>query len=473
MNEFFLSLMLLGSVSASGTMPFWAYANRFDLMPRSPGYTALLRTGMNYGGDADFQYHWALSAGLRNDKYDTPSFIPDEIYAGVKWKKLALDLGMRHPELDFIGSSPSLGSLSVTGGNITMSGNARSMPGYCITLYPADFPFTKGHLQVAARFADYAMTDIRFEGKTLVHNTALYLTGNVWRFSLTLGLDHWAQWDGSNLSNYFRTILAKNAGKDGTLSDQMNVIGNHLGSERIAIAYKGNGWRAEFRHDIPFEDKSGLLFKNFPDGVNTLSLSFEEKDRWVSDVVYEYHYTMFQSGPIHDPETDEQGRFIPWRPGLNYDGGDNYFNNGERPSGWTHFGMTAGTPLFFPTGTLSGSWPGANKAVRGVENNRIKAHHAGLSGKLFRKIPYRLMITYTQCFGTYGKPYAGESAWGKPWGSVRETPLEQFSAGFDCEIPLFKSRITLLPGLYADKGKVLKDSFAATLGLKLNLLPWK
>lgn len=471
MNDFFISLLLVGALSNAGSMPFWSYANQFDVMPRTSGCSAILQAGMPYDESHTFQFHWGLSAGIRYDSFDRPAFLPDEGYAGFRWKKLDFDLGIKRPTMDFMGSSPALGSISATGGNLIFSGNSHSMPGYCITIRPIDIPFTKGHLQIDGKFADYIMPDLRFEEKALAHNTAVDLIGNVGNFSIRIGLDHWSMWDGSGIGNYFRMLVGRSAGEDGTKSDRMNVIGNHLGAEKISISYKGKGWKAELRHDIPYDDKSGMIFRNFPDGVNTLNLSFDDKNRWVSDIAYEFHYTMYQSGPIHDSEVDEDGNPRPWEPGLNYTGMDNYFNNGGFPSGWTLFGMTIGTPLFFPKGTRDGSWCGGTAPTKGVENNRIKAHHLGLSGKLFKRIPYRLMATYSLCHGLYSTPYAGDSAQGKPWGSVNETPLRQFSAGITVEVPILRSGITLFPGIYFDHGEVLKQSFAATLGVKLDLLP--
>ena len=349
-----------------------------------------------------------------------------------------------------------------------MSGNARSMPGYRLSLHPSNVPFTNGHLQVAGAFADYLMDDTRIEARSLAHNTVFNLIGNIGRFSITLGLDHWAMWDGAGFGNYLRMLVGGHAGSDGTASDQINVIGNQLGAEKISVTYRGRGWRAEFRHDIPYDDKSGMRTQNFPDGVNTINLSFDDKDRWVSDIVYEFQYTMYQSGPIHDSEIDENGKHVERLPGLVFIGGDNYFNNGEFPSGWTYYGMTLGNPLFFPAGTHDGTWSRTG-VTRGVENNRLKAHHLGISGKLFKKLPYRLMATYSMNYGTYWSPYAGESQWGHPWGTVKETSANQFSFGFNCEIPLLGGQLQIIPGLFADKGSVLPDSFGATIGLRVNL----
>lgn len=130
--------------------------------------------------------------------------------------------------------------------------------------------------------------------------------------------------------------------------------------------------------------------------------------------------------------------------------------------------MTIGNPLFFPAGTHAGTWS-RQTTTKGVENNRLKAHHIGISGKLFRKVPYKFLATYSQNYGTYRAPYAGESQWGHPWGTVKETPLSQLSLGFTCEIPLLNGHLQVIPGIYADKGSVLKDAFGATVGLRVSL----
>ena len=118
-----------------------------------------------------------------------------------------------------------------------------------------------------------------------------------------------------------------------------------------------------------------------------------------------------------------------------------------------------GYPLFFPKDR------NADGLVLGVKNNRLKAHHFGLTGKLFRKAPYKLMLTYSMNHGIYQKQFTGEQQWQHPWKSVKETGLPQFSAAFVGEIPVVKG-LAFTYGLYADKGKVLDDQFGATAGLR-------
>lgn len=473
MKDFFVYLMLMGGLSSGPSLPFWASAGQYGIVPEENFAQGFINIKTEFDDSKTFQYRFGGSVGANftGQEFRCKPFV-DELYGSARWKVFTLDLGMKRTERDFLGASERLGSLSTTAGHVIWSANARSMPGYNITLSPLAIPFTGEHLFILGEFGDYKTLDKRYMEGTLVHSTKAFLQARfAQRWALTLGLDHYALWGGTDPSgnsmkvtfgNYLRMVTGQSAGKDGTFSDRANVIGDQGGAELVKVEYKGDGWKATAQHEIPYSDKSGMEFYNFPDGVNTLCFSFDDKNRWVSDILYEFTYTMYQSGPIHEQEFDENGNSL-WTPESNFKGGDDYFNNGEYQSGWTHFGRTIGIPLFYPLGTHDGTRD-PEGIVKGVENNRIKAHHIGLGGKLFRKAPYRLMLTWSRNYGIYPFPYAGESAWQKPWGSVKETPLHQFSAGLSGEIPLFKG-LEITYGIYADKGAVLKDVMGVLAGV--------
>lgn len=493
MYDFVAYVMMMGALSTGSNLPFWTTANQYGIYPDSNGGIAQLYLGTQFNPEKDFHYRWGTSLVARGDKYLSDqlwykAFLVDELYASVGWKFLTLDLGIKHREKDYLGACASLGSLSTTSGHLTWSGNARSMPGYNIVLEKVAFPWTKEYLWFWGNYGDYVTMDENYSKHAMVHSMSLFFKvyfDRRHRFSFSAGIDHYAVWGGERyaanvtFANYWRMVLGMSAGSDGTKSDQMNVIGDHGGSELLRFDYDGDEWGISFQHEIPYADKSGMKFQNFPDGVNTLAFSFKNKDRWVSDILYEFYYTMYQSGSQHDPETYPDGTPRPWEPGLNYIGMDDYYNNGELRSGWTHYGRLITSPLFYSNGARYGIVNRyaevstlANPAC-GTENNRIMAHHIGLGGKLFRKAPYRLMLTFSQNFGRYSQSYAGESPAQKPWGSVKETPLNQFSLGFTGEVPgtLFNvDWLTLTYGLFGDAGQVLENQFGATVGVKFNLL---
>ena len=114
--------------------------------------------------------------------------------------------------------------------------------------------------------------------------------------------------------------------------------------------------------------------------------------------------------------------------------------------------------------------------MKKVVNNRYKALHLGVSGKLFRVAPYRLMLTLSEDYGTYHRPYvAGATSWNSGWNwwepNTLDKGLTQFSAAFSGYVPFrfgCHSALDVVYGLYADAGEVLPKAFAGTLGIRYN-----
>lgn len=456
MSDFVSYVMLLGALGTGGDMPYWATTNQYGIMPESSGGLMTAYVGMPYDSSKDFQWHWAASLAYRADKSNYYQLMPDEAYAGIKWKPLSLDIGFKHHDQKFLASDAALGSLSTTSGYFMWSGNVRSLPGYTLALHPWKVPGTKGILEFEGRFGDYITYDNRYVRNAMIHNEALSVTLNLWRFSLSAGIDHCAQWAGvspkyGRMPCSFKTYIKMCMGQaedGGSPNDGAYVVGNQLGAEVFRLMYHHGTWDIAAQFDHPYDDKSGMRFENFPDGVYTLSFSFNDKDRWVSDVVYEFAYTMNQSGPSH---RDDKGEVV--------NGADNYFNNEDYKSGWTYFGRTIGLPLITPMGTGNDTWS-RNGITYGVENNRVIAHHIGLSGKICRKVPYRLMLTYSQNYGKFWNHGGG----GDP--SCEWPGLKQFSGAFTAIIPFLENKLQLIPGIYLDAGEYRRNCFGATVGLK-------
>ena len=472
MNDFVVTMMLLGAVSTGGKMPFWATANAYGLMPEYSGGLVQVGAHTRFDDSKDWKWCWGVSLAAREEIHDGFTFIPDEAYLSGGWRNLSLDLGIKHEEQYFSGAGEYLGTLSTTAGRMAWSGNTRSMPGYTLRLAPASIPYTNGHVQVYGSWGDYLCIDpYTYVKHHAVHSLRFGLIGNIGRFRLTLGLDHWAQWSGvhpelgkmpTSFLDYLRVVTGRSGGSASSESDQINVIGNQLGTELIRLEYHHDAWSITAQHEVPYDDRSGMKWQNFPDGVNTVAFSFKDKKRWVSDIVYEFQYTMSQSGRDHQrlatPEEiahkDPRLYTDKWGTWIILGGLDNYCNNGEYASGWTAWGRCKGNPLFFSKGTRDGSLD-FKSLVSGVENNRLKAHHIGLGGSLFHYAPYRLMFTWTRAYGNYHPPYNKD-----------ESPLHQLSMSLNAQVPFLKGSLLLLPGIYYDWGQVLPSNFAATLGLR-------
>lgn len=346
MNDFFVSAMLLGALSTGGTLPFWAVSNQGGIMPDNNGALAVIQAYKTFDETKTFQWQAGVSLAANwqpNDPLNPESspFHPmvDELYAGARWNVLRADLGMMHREREFLGADKNLGSLSVNEGHIIESNNSRAMPGYKLVLEPWAIPFTGKHVLISGVWGDYKTIDDRYMKDALVHRLQAYLTYDSRNhFYVRIGLDHYALWGGTgpkgqtmdiNFKNYLRICTGRSAGSDGTISDQINCLGDHGGAEELRMGWRYDDFDVTFQYEKPYSDKSGMRFNNLPDGAYTLHFSLKDKDRWVSDVLAEFHYTMWQSGAKHEAETDADGNVIPWHPGFNIFGGDNYFTNGE------------------------------------------------------------------------------------------------------------------------------------------------
>lgn len=455
---------MTGLGSTGRGLPFWSHTNKGGIYPETVG--GLVRGGADGSGTVSngIRFSWGVglagyaaargNAQVHNSDGKSVRGMVQNLYFGAGWKKLALEVGIKEREQDFQG-------LSVTGGNMMLTGNSMSFPGYRLHSDWIEAPFARDILSFRFGFGDYGLWDNRYVKHTLLHNQALYFKVNITRgLVFTGGLELWSQWGGTSpvygrqpqsFVDYLRVMVAGSGGEGATKSDQINALGNHLGRELLRLDWEQDRWRLTFQHDIPFEDGSGVGFQNFPDGVNTLHFSFKDKDRWVSDLLLEFIYTKWQSGTRHDrPATEEELKKNPDKEIYIVGGCDNYFNNSEYKSGWTYNGRTIGLPLFVPAAK------DADGITRGVVNNRIVAWNAGMAGKMFRKIPYTVKITYSKNFGKY-----------RQTDSFYDSVPRQVSGAFELTLPKRIAVNTTLVslGLYADKGSIYPDTAGVTIRL--------
>ena len=111
---------------------------------------------------------------------------------------------------------------------------------------------------------------------------------------------------------------------------------------------------------------------------------------WINNVVVEYLYTKYQSGPIYHDHTQQMPDHIG--------GVDNYYNHHILP-GWQHWGQVMGNPLY-----RSPIYNTDNKID--VKNNRFLAWHLGIGGEPTSNLSYRLLATYQRGWGTYAHPFS-------------------------------------------------------------------
>ncbi len=279
-------------------------------------------------------------------------------------------------------ASESLNVLSTTNENILLSGNARALPG--IVIEAPSFINLTDKISIDYGLGHYILNDNRFVDNTKVHYKRLnlrYRTNDSENF--TIGVQHFAQWGGTSrtlgdlpdgLGDYFKIFLAQGGGEDSTDGEQVNALGNHLGSFDFSYEKQLKRGTIKTYHLHLFDDGSGTAFKNFPDGVWGAQYTFNNNSIFET-IMYEYVDTRSQSG--------SSGR----------SGRDNYFSNAGYRSGWTYEGRIIGLP-FFELNPETGL---------GITNNRVIAHNIGVSGTL-KSVKISGKATYLQNLGTYAGP---------------------------------------------------------------------
>lgn len=442
--------------STGSYMPFWARTGQDGILPVTSSGLLTAGADISYAGekgiffDAGANLAGALAKESPLNQKNVYGLV-DRLYVSAGWKMLRMDIGLKPRKGE-------LGALSITGGDIMMSGNARNLPG--INLSSDWIYFERGHwFGIRGNLAHYQLLDSRYVANAMIHDKSVavkFALGS--KVDLMAGFHHYAQWGGvtkagvvqaQSFDDYIKVFFAKRGDENDSLSDQLNVFGNHLGNEWARLVWRADNFTMTFQYDKPFEDNSGMNFQNFPDGVWTLQFALKDRRSYLTDITYEFINTTWQSGDKHDrPATEEemakQDPNSPWYGKIVLGGMDNYFNNSPYQSGWTHYGRIMGLPLMTPSAA------DAEEICRGIINNRVRGHHLAFSGYFARKVPYVFKSTFTENYGTYSKPFS--------------PALWQLSLAL--EISLTKE-LTGLPvmfsiGAYADFGKLYQNCAGLT-----------
>lgn len=455
--------------STGDYLPFWQRTGHNGILPYTSAAVLTAGADMKYRADNGIFFETganlvgqAMTGSPWNDR--GVKGIVDRLYLSAGWRMLHLDVGMKPREREF-------GDLSLTGGNMVFTGNTRNIPG--VNAWSDWIYFEKGHwFGIRGNIAHYQTIDPRCIKNAMIHNKSFAFKIALGRkVDLEAGLDHWAQWGGvsptigkrpSTFKDFMRVVLGKQGGADATLSDQINALGNHLGREYLRVTWRASAFEMLFQYDVPFED-GWVLIKTepMPDGVYTLKFSLKDRKKFVTDVLYEFVSTTWQSGPIHDrPATEEEmttdyGKYVYWQDpnhhfyGRFVPGGmDNYFNNSEYASGWTYYGRPICLPLMIPYA------PGEDGITRGIVSNRVRAHHLGVKGVAW-DLPYSFKATYSSNWGRYYK---------KDEGFFASHP-KQLSLALEVELSeqVTKIPVSFVVGAYGDLGKVYRNGAGLSL----------
>ena len=289
-----------------------------------------------------------------------------------------------------------------------------------------------------------------------VHEKTLHIKKNIERSNITFGLRHFAIWGGEtihhgkqsrSLNDFLKVFFARPGSNRSIKQEQENSLGNHLGVWDFSFQRKIRDKLYTFYYEHPFEDESSARwFLNEFDGKYGFSVS-SLNSNLISDLVYEFIYTLDQSGSQGASDSTY--------------GWDNYFNHYIYQSGWTYKNRMIGNPLF-----TVGKNPDRYSDGIYIINNRIKAHHFGLAGKIRNNTNYRILFTHSKNYGIYpdknfyhakGEDYKFDDG------------LEQLSALYEIKLKNLWGNISITAAYANDRGDLLPktDSFMMIINYKL------
>lgn len=423
------------STFSEGRTPLWLNANKYGLssLDNTNGY---LRAGVFRPLRTDSARRWGMGYGLDVAvPYNfTSDFVVQQAFVEGRWLHGVMTVGSKEYPMELKNNLLSSGSQ-------TLGINARPIPQVRIALPEYwTLPFAKGWLHLKGHIAYGRMTDDRWQHEftdrknkyaddVLFHSKAGYLKiGNedvFCPFSLELGLEMAATFGGTayrpdgkggmtvlkgdtGFGAYWNAFVP--GGYDTGETTYQNVEGNHVGSWLIRMNWDMDMWRFSVYADKYFEDhsamfqldydgygkgeewdekkKSRYVLYDFKDIMLGMELNIKY-DRWINDVVFEYIYSKYQSGPIYHDHTNTISDHIGGR--------DNFYNHSIY-TGWQHWGQVIGNPLYrSPIYNEDGTIM--------VKDNRFMAFHLGIDGRPFPRFMYRVLASWQEGLGTYDEPY--------------------------------------------------------------------
>ena len=363
-----------GIIYSGEESPFWIHSNQRGRVNETTNVSALLSGNAIYNITENARFRLGLGALYQDGYIDKLQL--DESYLGFENSWLAISLGRKQREELYNG-------LSASNENILWSLNTRPMPGISFkTTRPVYFVKSAG-LAFQASLEEFITDDERYVIDTRVHHKSFHLIfDKIPNVQLTAGVQHFVQWAGTSpvfgklpgsFDDYMNVFKGKE-GADDVGGQEANALGNHLGSYVGGIKTSINNYNVEILYNHIFDDGSGRSLANTPDGRYGIFISAPERGQWIDAVMYEFYYTKNQSK--NSPTTD---------------GADNYFNNNLYRSGWTYENRILGVPFIF-----------LDEDRFRVINNKMMAHHIGVSGMAFSKLPYKLLTSYRKNYGAKG-----------------------------------------------------------------------
>ena len=411
--------------------PFWFTANRHGLysINANSGY---LKAGIFRSTDHDKGRKWRHGYGIElAAAYNhTSSFIVQQAYFDIVWKKMQLGIGSKERQSAL--KNPLLSS-----GGLIFGTNARpvpqvrfELPEYITIPGTGNWVHIKGFLGYGMYTdnnwqRDFVTPGQRYTLDALHHVKAGYMKiGNEKKFPLyfegalematqfgghaynvTWGREEVRTGDfkmGTGIKDFFEALIPMGGdATDGETSEgesYANASGNHIGSWHFSLTYAPEDWKIRAYYEHMFEDHSMMFFEyGWEDGLIGLEITLP-KNPFIHTVVYEYMGSKDQAGAVyhdHTPEIPDQISAI-----------DDYYNHLLYP-GWQHWGMSMGSPFLISPIYNTNNHTNFFFDITGrlkFQYNRVKTHYIGICGSPMEVLDYRLLVSHSKHWGSYYIP---------------------------------------------------------------------
>lgn len=374
-------------LATDSVQPFWFVSGQHGKFAVAGSFANLtdLYLGMDHTENVNkgFSYSWGINglAVLSSQN----EFSLNRLFASVAWKGWELKAGTFYDPVLYAG-------LSTTNGNLARSGNSRPVPTIRFsTLGYKKLPFWRNWLSFKFEYDEGFLNDERYVANAHLHHKSLYgkfrLTQTAW---FTAGFEHYVMWGGTSpvygqlpdgWNDYWRYVFALPGNDNFPGMDKTNISGNQLGTFQFEFEKHFAEWNVTAYVSHPFEDNSGLNWRNWPDNLIGVFMDLKNEKGFVSNLVFEFTNTRQQS--VRDSNDKEY---------------DNYYNHGVYRSGFTYQGLPMSSPLFYPVNI-------ENDTPIGIQSNRFYSFHMGVIGYLPENFAWKSMLTYVQHLGSYSIPY--------------------------------------------------------------------
>ncbi|HEY3388612.1 MAG TPA: capsule assembly Wzi family protein [Prolixibacteraceae bacterium] len=437
-------------VSSGEDLPFWLTSNKNGIFSQHNANYQLIQAGFTKKLIPDSLSSWSYTWGgnLVYGYGGKSDFQANQYWFGARYKWLVIKAGAQADPILY-------GGLSSTNGNLDRSDNARPLPGISLTTNQfIPFLVWKDWLSFKGEFEEKFFSDHAFVKNAHLHHKSLYAKATLSKnWLITAGLEHFVMWGGTSptegempgISQYFNYILGLKAGPGAYNDDRLNKAGNQLGIYSVEIKKEWTKSNISFYWNHPFEDRSGMEMVNIRDGLWGIHTSKKDETALITDFVYEFMYTLNQSGSIHHlpAPTPENPNRITGR------GRDNYFDHYIYRS-FTYYNRMIGTPVFIPHIGIDG-------VADGFESTRMWMHHLGAKGALGSGIYWKTMLTWSRNFGVYKDSF--------PWTVPYGPPRDEFSFLGELNYKGSKLPFQVNIGIAGDYGDLFGNTFGGNAGI--------